>query len=115
MKRFTATWTMALASAVLLTAPATGAAQTPPSTTQPSTPASATAQQGDATDSKTAAQEHLRKANAALADVNTATLPARAKSEVAEIKRRITALERTAGATDKASATGQANRSANAK
>lgn len=119
MKRFTATWTMAVASAVLMTAPAIGAAQTPPPTTPPSTtqPAAPTTPhaQHEANDSKTAAQEHLRKASAALADIKTAALPARAKNEVAEIKRRVSSLERTVAATDKASATGQANRSANAK
>jgi hypothetical protein len=111
MKRFTATWTMAVASAVLLTAPASGAAQTP----QTSTPTTTSSQQSAATDSQASAQEHLRKASAALAEIKTATLPAKATSDVAEIKRRVTALERTTAAADKGSATGQANRNANAK
>src|SRR5215203_1827842 len=106
MKRFTATWTMAVASAVLLTAPATGAAQT----AQPSTPATTSSPQSAATDPQASAQEHLRKASAALDEIKTAALPAKAKNDVADIKRRITALERTTGATDKASTTGQPNR-----
>lgn len=50
-------------------------------------------------------------ASAALEDVKTAALPARAKTQVAELKRRLSALERSADSGDKASATGQANRS----
>ena len=123
MKCFTATWMTAVASAVLLTLPTAGAAQTPPTSTPPATaqppataPTSPTAQsKTTATGDQAAAQEHLRKASAALDAVNTATLPAKAKSQVADIKRRLTALERTTAAGDKASATGQANRSAKAK
>ena len=111
MKRFTATWTMAVASAVLLAAPTSGAAQTP----QTSTPTTSSPQQSAATDPQASAQEHLRKASAALDEIKTAALPAKAKNDVAEIKRRITALERTAAGTAKASTTGQANKSANAK
>ncbi|CAN5849006.1 hypothetical protein BH24ACI5_BH24ACI5_12290 [soil metagenome] len=117
MKRFNATWMMAAASAVLLTLPATGVAQTSPPPTQPpastAPPAGASAEMtaGD----QAAAQEHLRKASAALAEVKTATLPAKVKTQVAEIKRRLAALERTSAAGDKASATAQANRSAKAK
>ncbi|MBA3641350.1 MAG: hypothetical protein H0W53_19180, partial [Acidobacteria bacterium] len=111
MKRFTATWTMAFASAVLLTAPSTGAAQTP----QTPTPTSTSSQQSAATDTQASAQEYLRKASAALAEIKTATLPAKVKNEVVEIKRRVAALERTTATTDKASTTGQANRSATAK
>lgn len=110
MKRFTKTWTLAVASAVLMASPATGAAQTP----QTSAPATASAQSA-VPDGQSSAQEHLRKASAALGEIKTAALPARAKNEVAEIKRRVASLERTTAATDMASASGQANRSANAK
>ena len=82
---------------------------------QTSQPTSSAAQPSAAADPQAAAQEHLRKASAALAEIKTAALPARAKNDVAEIKRRVASLERTTSATDKASATAQANRSANAK
>lgn len=115
MKRFTTTWMTAAASAVLLTLPATGAAQTPPTSTPPTTAqppatppaAGATAQpEATTTGDHAAAQEHLRKASASLAEVKTAALPATAKTQVAEIKRRLTTLEKTTAA--KASPTAQA-------
>lgn len=118
MKRFTATWITAAAATVVLALPAAGAAQTPPPTTPPATaqpPATPAATPQDHSAHQGAPQEHLRQASAALAEVKTATLPAKAKTHVAEIKRRLAALERTTAASDKASATGQANRSAKAK
>lgn len=119
MKRFTTTWMTAIASAILLALPSAGAAQTPPPSNPPATaqpPATASSEaRADATGDQAAAQEHLRQASAALDEVKTATLPARAKTQVAELKRRLNALERNAGPSDKASATGEANRRAGTK
>jgi hypothetical protein len=116
MKRSTTTWTLAITAAALITLPAAGAAQTPATSQPPATQPPATSQQQPAatTGSTAAAQEHLAKATASLDEIKTATLSARAKSQVAEIKRRINALERTVAANDNASATGAANRSARA-
>ena len=109
MKRWTARWTMAATAAALLTLPLTSAAQSTPPQPPPSAPQTAgttsTQQQPNAE-----AQEHLRKARATLDDVKTASLNARARTHVNELKKRLTALERAAGANDQASATGQAQR-----
>ena len=115
MKRSTTTWTLAIAAAALLMLPAPGAAQTPPPSQPPTTQPPATAQQEPTRQvdpAKTdAAREHLTKARAALDDVTTASLSARAKTQVAELKRRINALERTVAANDKASPTATEKRS----
>jgi hypothetical protein len=115
MKRFTAQWMTAAAAAVLLTVPASGMAQTPPTSTPPAATQPPAASAQDHTAHQAAAQEHLRQASAALAEVKTATLPAKAKTHVAEIKRRLTSLERTTAAGDKGSATAQEKRSPKAK
>lgn len=112
--------TAAFAVAALLALPGSAAGQAPPSqppaTAQP--PASGAAQQPASTPQDTTSQtpsiaqarEHLAKAKAALDEVNTDTLDARAKSQVTDLNRRINALERSVAANDSASATGTANR-----
>jgi len=99
MKRSTAAWTVTATAAAFLALPPASAAQgatQPPATTQSSTQP-ATSATGD----NAAAQEQLRQAQAALNDVTTVTLSARAKTQVAELKRRLTALERNSKATNK--------------
>jgi hypothetical protein len=99
MKRSTAAWTVTATAAALLALPPASAAQSatqPPATTQ-----SATQPATPATGDNAAAQEQLRQAQAALNDVTTVTLSARAKTQVAELKRRLTALERNSKATNK--------------
>ena len=94
MKRSTARWTTAFAAAALIGVPAAGWSQTPPApTSQPPAaqqPAGAPAQHG--------AAEHVQKAKAALNDIPTSTLPARAKSRVEELKRHLNSLENSAAA-----------------
>ncbi len=112
MKGSTKRWSLAVAAAALLMVPAPTTAQTPPQTppaTQPTTPAQAPS----ATEPNAAAQEHLAKATAALNDIQPAALNTRAKAQVAEVKRRISALEQMVAANDKASATGTAKGNAN--
>ena len=93
MKRSTSRWTTAFAAAALIGVPAAGWSQTPPAaTSQPPAaqqPADAPAQHG-------AAAEHIQKAEAALNDIPTSTLPAGAKSRVAELKRHLNSLEKSA-------------------
>ena len=97
MKRSTSRWTTAFAAAALIGVPAAGWSQTPPAaTSQPPAaqqPADAPAQQG--------AAEHIQKAEAALNDIPTSTLPARAKSRVAELKRQLNSLEKAASSKPK--------------
>ena len=100
----------ATAVAALLALPVVAGAQTPPS--QPQTQPPATAQPPAATASQPAdaAREHLTKAKAALDDVETATLSARQKQQIADVKKRLNTLERMVASNDNASATGAANR-----
>ena len=96
MKRSTAAWTVTATAAALLALPPASAAQStaqPPATTQSPAQPPASAQGENA-----AAQEQLRLARTALNDVQTASLSAHAKTQVAELKRRLTVLERTANA-----------------
>ena len=101
MKRSTARWTTAFAAAALIGVPAAGWSQTPPAaTSQPPAaqqPADAPAQHG--------AAEHIQKAEAALNDIPTSTLPARAKSRVAELKRHLNSLEKSAASSHAADTT----------
>ena len=101
MKRSTARWTTAFAAAALIGVPAAGWSQTPPAaTSQPPAaqqPADAPAQHG--------AAEHIQKAEAALNDIPTSTLPARAKSRVAELKRHLNSLEKSAASSQAADTT----------
>src|SRR5262245_7713737 len=85
MKRTTARWSSALAAATLLCLPASGFAQTPPPAQPPSAAAAEPASTPD---------EHLGKARAALDSIEASALPARAKNQVAELKRHLTALEK---------------------
>ena len=107
MKRLIAPWTSALATAALIARPAIGSAQTPQTEAtppepqpQPSTTLS--------TPTDTSAGEHLRLAKEALAAVDVSSVPARAKSQMAELRRHISSLERSVEANDKASTTGAA-------
>ena len=90
MKRSITRWTLAATAAALLAVPAPGAAQTTsPATPQTTSPTSTTtAQVPDA------AREHLAKAKTALDDVQTTNLNAKARTQVTELKKRMTALER---------------------
>ena len=87
MKRSTATWTLTVAAAALLVLPGAGIAQTPPATQPPATaqpaPPADTAQ--TPTPNQDAAATHLRQARATLNDVGTANLPARARTQVADL------------------------------
>lgn len=98
MKSSTGKWVVIVMATALIAAPV--AAQTappqPPATAQPtaqpqSTPPQTTPPQGTAS-----AQEHLRAASAALNDVQIENLSARAKTQVNELKGRMTALETAA-------------------
>src|SRR5688572_21100085 len=93
MKRSTARWTTTFAAAALLGLPATGWSQTPPSAPAP------TSQQAPAAGQSGAAQEHIRKAQTALKDVEAGNLPAAAKSKVATIKRHLSSLEKSSAGT----------------
>ena len=90
MKRSTASWTTAIAAAALLAMPVgSWAQQTSPASSQTtSRPAGA----------QSSANEDLRKAEAALNDIPAASLTGTAKGRVAELKRHITALQRTSSA-----------------
>lgn len=112
MKRSTARWTTSLAAAALLGLPAATMAQTPTqppttSTQQSTPPQSSTTQNADA-------QEHLRQAKAALDAVAPTAVTGRNKTQLAELKRHVNALEKAAGSNSNASTTGAANRSARA-
>ena len=104
MKRSTTRWTTAFAAAALLGLPAAGWSQAPatpsssPTTAQQPPASSDHAQHGSA-------QDHLRQAKAALNDVPAASIPARAKTKIAELKRHLNALEESAGAGATASKT----------
>lgn len=104
MKRSTMRWSLAITAAAMLAVPAHGFAQTttPPQTSTQSTSPSA--------QPSAEAQEHLRQARAALNDIKTANLNAQVRNDVNDLKRRLSALERSVGLNDSASATGQENR-----
>ena len=99
-----ARWTTALAAAACLALPAAGWTQTPPASQSPTTqqPPS-TQKQPSTTGQSDEAQEHLRQAQAALKDV-PATIPAPAKSKVAELKRHLNTLEKSSADAPKATA-----------
>ena len=93
MKRSPASWTTAIAASALLAMPVgTWAQQTSPQQTSP-TPSQTTASKPAGAQSS--ANEDLRKAEAALNDIPAASLTGAAKGRVAELKRHITALQRT--------------------
>lgn len=98
MKRSTARWTTSLAAAALLGLPTAGLAQTSATTQPPSTSAQQpTTTPGAQPTQKTEAQEHLRQAKAALDSIAPTAVTGKAKTQLAELKRHLTALERTAG------------------
>ncbi len=99
MKSSTARWTTACAVAACLATPTLGWSQTPPTSQPPATQQQpSTPQQPSTSKSQQAgeAQEHLRQAQSALKDI-PATIPARAKSRVAELKRHLNMLEKSGG------------------
>lgn len=96
MNRSMKRWTTAFAAAALLALPAAGWSQatgTPPASQQ--SPAGH--------EHQGTPQEHLRKAKTALDDVQTASVPASAKSKLTELKRHVSALEKAAGGASAAS------------
>ena len=94
MKRSTASWTTAIAASALLAMPVgSWAQQTSPTPSQTSRPS------GAQMDQQGSANEHLRQAEAALSDIPAASLTGANKAKVAELKRHIGALGRTAAAT----------------
>ncbi|CAN5732809.1 hypothetical protein BH18ACI5_BH18ACI5_26110 [soil metagenome] len=98
MKRSIAAWTVTAAAAAILGLPPASAAQSaaqPPATAQSAQPPASAAGEN------AVAQAQLRRARAALDDVTTETLSVRGKTQVAELKRRLTALERNSKATNK--------------
>ena len=97
MKRSPASWTTAIAASALLAMPVgTWAQQTSPTPSQTTASKPAGAQNS--------ANEDLRKAEAALNDIPAASLTGAAKGRVAELKRHITALQRTSSADKSSSA-----------
>jgi len=103
MKRSTTRWTTAFAAAALLGLPAAGLTQTPPATTSPAPTAQpaprAQGQEGSA-------QDHIRQAKAALDDVQTASLAARSKTRISELKRHLGSLEKSASSAGTGAAAG---------
>ena len=103
MKYSTARWTAAFAAFALFGLPAAGWSQPPP----PTSPA--TSQQPPSAagpEQLSAAQEHLRQAQAALNGVDTASLQGKPKTDVTELKRHLNSLEKsTASASTTASKT----------
>ena len=101
MKHSTARWTTAFAAFALLGVPAPGWSQPPPplpSTTSQQPLSAAGPEQ------HSAAQEHIRQAQAALNDVQTASLQGKPKTKVTELKRHLNSLEKsTASASTTAS------------
>lgn len=93
MKRSTTRWTTAVAAAALLGLPAAGWAQT----TTPTQPPAATAAQTDK--QPAAAQEHLREAKTALNEIPATSVTGRARTQINELKRHLTALERASSTT----------------
>src|SRR5262245_40208384 len=85
MKRSTARWTTAVAAAALLAVPSSGFAQTAP----PQTPPAASAQ---ATQPSTP-QEHLRKAEEALAAIPATAITGQDKTKITELKQHVSKLQ----------------------
>src|SRR5688572_31976900 len=100
MKRSTASWTTAIAASALLAMPVgSWAQQTSPTPSQTSRPAGAQMEQ------KGSANEHLRQAEAALNDIPAASLTGTAKTKVAELKRHLAMLGKSASPTPAAGKT----------
>jgi hypothetical protein len=107
MKRSITPWTTAVAAAAIFALPTAGWAQT---ATTGQTGATVTQQQPQHRDDD-AAKEHLREARTALDRIDNENLSGDAQRKVAELKRHFSALERSVGENDRASATGTAQRS----
>lgn len=86
MKRWTSTWA-AMVVAGFLAVPAAGSAQT----AAPQTPSAMTAAQGAA--EQGTPQEHLPKADAALNDISADAITGNAKTQIAELKKHVNALQ----------------------
>ena len=86
MKRWTSTWA-ALVVAGFLVVPGTGFAQTPAAPTAPATTTQDKAEQGTP-------QEHLERADAALKSISPTAASGKAKSQIAELKKRVNALQK---------------------
>jgi hypothetical protein len=112
MKRSITPWTTAVAAAALFALPAAGWAQTA-TTGQTGTPVTEqqTQEREQHARADDAAKEHLREARTALDRIDNEDLSGDAQRKVAELKRHFSALERSVGANDRASATGAAQRS----
>jgi hypothetical protein len=101
MKRSTASWTTAVAASALLALPVGSWAQQPTPSTTPrqqttGAPAPQTGRTPGAETKQGSANEHLRQAQSALADIPAASLTGTAKTRVAELKRHLNALEQAA-------------------
>src|SRR4029450_8381149 len=102
MKRSPASWTTAIAASALLAMPVgTWAQQTSPQQTSPTSSQTTASKPAGA---QSSANEDLRKAEAALNDIPSASLTGATKGRVAELKRHITALQKTASAGKSSSA-----------
>ena len=112
MKRSTASWTTAVAASALLALPVGSWAQQPTPSTTPrqqttGAPAPQTGRTPGAETTQGSANEHLRQAQSALADIPAASLTGTAKTRVAELKRHLNALEQAASQKPAAGATSQ--------
>lgn len=96
MKRSTTQWTTTLAACALLGMPAAGLAQTGSSAQQPPAATSAPAEPSQPGD-------HLREARTALASIDGTAVTGRAKTQLAELKKHLSALEVAAAAKSSAS------------
>lgn len=105
MKRSITRWTTTLAAAALLAMPATGWAQT--ASQQPAQTATAAESQ---TPQASTPEEHLRLAKTSLEKIEPNAVTGKAKTQIAELKRHLNALERATGANASASATGAAQK-----
>ena len=101
-------WVVTVIAATLIAVPA--AAQTPQTPPPATTAQPASPPQSSPAAQATSADEHLRAAAAALNDVQVANLSARAKTQVNELKRRLTTLERASASKAPANAKASASR-----
>jgi hypothetical protein len=110
MKRWTSTWA-ALVVAGFLVVSGTGFAQTPAAPTAPATTTQDKAEQGTP-------QEHLERADAALKSISPTAANGKAKSQIAELKKRVNALQKLTASNPSAAAaapTGAKTEKADAK
>ena len=99
-------WVVTAIAATLIAVPA--AAQTPQTQPPATTAQPASPPQSSPAAQASSADEHLRAAAAALNDVQVANLSARAKTQVNELKRRLTTLERAGASKTPANANAKA-------